>query len=158
MSSREAGASATAPGGVAAPGAAEVSLPPGHPPIGARPAAAPLRAAQPASAGSITGRIVLSAQLKGQVSPSDVLYIMAKKGGATLAVRREANVRLPFAFEISGGHAMMAGTGFEGPLDVVARLSKTGDAIPSTGDLEGVARSVPVPARGITVTIDRVRE
>jgi cytochrome c-type biogenesis protein CcmH len=82
---------------------------------------------------------------------------MAKKGTATLAVRRVEKPSFPFEFEISGGDAMMAGGTFEGPVDVVARLSRTGDAIPAKGDLEGVARSVKVPSRAVRLTIDTVR-
>jgi hypothetical protein len=166
MSSREgatpAGATATAaPGPVDAsatlpPGhppiegapATEAALPSGHPPIGAAPASA-------TSAGTISGTITLSARL--QAAPSDVLYVMAKKGTATLAVRRVDKPTFPFAFEISGGDAMMGGSSFQGPVDVVARLSKTGDAIPTKGDLEGVARNVKVPSKDVRLTIDTVR-
>jgi hypothetical protein len=112
----------------------------------------------PGSVRGITGTIVLSPTLVGRVASTDVLYIMARRGSATLAVRREEGVRFPFPFEISGGDAMVAGVVLEGKVDVVARLSKTGDATASKGDLEGVRGSVAVPARDVTVTIDRVRE
>jgi cytochrome c-type biogenesis protein CcmH len=92
-----------------------------------------------------------------KASPSDVLYVMAKKGTATLAVRRVDKPSFPFAFEISGGDAMMAGGSFEGAVDVVARLSRTGDAIPAKGDLEGMARNVKVPSKAVKLTIDTVR-
>jgi len=52
----------------------------------------------------------------------------------------------------------MGGTKLSGPVDIVARVSKTGDAIASTGDLEGTTLDVAVPAQGVTLTIDRVRE
>lgn len=177
MSSRETAAPAPATVASTLPPAAEAALPPGHPPIegaagsadavglpsghpaieGGPVAVGPLGALARSTHG-ITGTIVLSPTLLGRVASTDVLYIMARKGSATIAVRREEKVSLPFAFEISGGDAMVAGTVLEGPVDVVARLSKTGDAIPSKGDLEGVTRSVGVPARDVTVTIDRVRE
>jgi cytochrome c-type biogenesis protein CcmH len=85
------------------------------------------------------------------------MYVMAKKGTATLAVRRVDKPSFPFAFEIAGGDAMMGGAAFEGPVDVVARVSRTGDAIPAKGDLEGVAKGVKVPARDVKLTIDSVR-
>jgi len=53
---------------------------------------------------------------------------------------------------------MMGGGSFEGPVDVVARLSRTGDAIPAKGDLEGVAKSVKVPSKSVQLTIDTVRQ
>jgi cytochrome c-type biogenesis protein CcmH len=167
MSSREGVPGGTAPAGGADAGA---SLPPGHPPLEgtgpqAAPPAAPLPAGHPpigdpapgaASAGSISGSILLSPKLK--VGPADVMYVMAKKGTATLAVRRVDKPSFPFAFEIGGGDAMTGGAAFEGPVDVVARVSRTGDAIPAKGDLEGVARNVKVPSKGVSLTIDSVRQ
>ncbi len=160
MSSREGGGT-----GAAGPVDTNAPLPPGHPPLEGTPTpAATLPAGHPpigepapgtTSAGSIAGTIALSPKLKA--GPSDVLYVMAKKGTATLAVRRVEKPSFPFAFEISGGDAMMAGGAFEGPVDVVARLSRTGDAIPAKGDLEGVARRVKVPSKAVKLTIDTVR-
>jgi len=148
MSSREGGATraATAPAG---PADAQAPLPAGHPPVGEPASGA-------ASAVGIAGTIALSPKLK--VGPSDVLYVMAKKGTATLAVRRVDKPSFPFAFEISGGDAMMGGASFEGPVDVVARVSRTGDAIPAKGDLEGVAKNVKVPSKSVQLTIDSVRQ
>jgi hypothetical protein len=83
---------------------------------------------------------------------------MAKKGSATLAVRRVEKPAFPVSFELSGGDAMTGGADFAGPVDVVARLSRTGDAIPSAGDAEGTTRSVPIPAKAVKVTIDSVRK
>jgi cytochrome c-type biogenesis protein CcmH len=143
---------------------AQAPLPPGHPPLEGAAAGAPLPAGHPPigepapgtqSKGRITGTIVLSPKLK--IGPADVMYVMAKKGAATLAVRRVEKPTFPFAFEITGGDAMMGGGTFEGPVDVVARVSRTGDAIPAQGDLEGVAKGVKVPAKDVTLTIDSVR-
>ena len=164
MSSRETSAPAGAP--AAGPVDASAPLPPGHPPLeGAPTQAAPLPSGHPPigepppgarSAGSITGTIVLSPKLK--VGPTDVMYIMAKNGPATLAVRRVEKPSFPFAFEITGGDAMVSGGAFQGPVDVVARVSRTGDAIPAKGDLEGVAKNVKVPSKNVSLTIDSVRQ
>ncbi len=136
----------------------DTSLPEGHPPI---PSTDPhgniVTGDAPTSpAGAVSGTIALAGGL--EVGPKDVLYVMAKKGGATIAVRRVEAPRFPYAFEISGGDTMMSGIAFVGPVDVVARISKTGDAIASKGDLEGTTRDVAVPSRGVPLTIDRVRE
>ncbi len=139
-------------------GGTEPSLPPGHPPIGAADPHGNLARgarAEGAQAGGVSGTVSVARTLK--TGPSDVLYIIAKKGPATLAVQRIVQPSFPRAFEISGADAMTPGVGFEGPVDLVARLSKSGDAIPSKGDLEGIRRNVPVPAKGITVTIDTAR-
>jgi cytochrome c-type biogenesis protein CcmH len=166
MSSREGAPPATA---TSSPGPVDANapLPPGHPPLGGAPTpAAALPAGHPPigepapgakSAGSLAGTIALSPKLTA--GPSDVLYVMAKKGAATLAVRRVDKPSFPFAFEISAGDAMMMGGGsLEGPVDVVARLSRTGDAIPAKGDLEGVAKNVKVPSKNVRLTIDTVRQ
>jgi len=158
MSSREAKAApATGAAAQPAPPGSEPTLPPGHPPIGGATdphgnatASGPTR-----SAGSITGTIALSPKL--QAGAKDVLYLIAKKAGSTLAVRRIESPRFPLAFEISGADAMTAGIDFEGPVDLVARLSRSGDAIPARGDLEGSAKAVKVPAVAVRLTIDTVR-
>jgi cytochrome c-type biogenesis protein CcmH len=106
----------------------------------------------------VSGTVTLSPELGTGVGAGDVLYVMAKRDGATLAVRRVNAPSFPYAFEVSEGHAMVAGMAFEGPVDIVARLSKTGDAIPSAGDLEGTTAGVPVPSTGVAVTIDRIRQ
>ena len=126
-----------------------MSLPFGHPLIGE-----PAPGAK--SAGSIDGTIALSPALR--LGPSDVLYVMAKKGTATLAVRRVETPSFPFVFEISAGDAMMGGGAFAGPVDVVARVSRSGDAIPAKGDLEGIAKNVKVPSKNVRLTIDTVRQ
>jgi cytochrome c-type biogenesis protein CcmH len=137
-----------------AAGAGE-ALPPGHPPLEGL-SGAPVPPA--ASGASVSGTIALSAELAGRASSGDVLYVMAKKDGTTLAVQRLESPRFPAPFEVSEGHAMVAGTTLEGPVDIVARLSKTGDAIASAGDLEGATSGVAVPAEGVTVTIDQIRQ
>lgn len=156
LSSREAKAPAPAMGAATDTDRAP-TLPPGHPPLGGEAmGAGPGPAGR--SAGSVAGRITLSPSLEPSGAPSGVLYVMAKKGTATLAVRRVEKPSFPLDFEISGADAMVAGIAFEGKVDVVARLSRTGDAIPAKGDLEGTARNVTVPSKGVSVTIDRRRE
>ena len=165
MSSRDATPRTSAAARPVAPGS-QPTLPPGHPPIGAATdphgnTGAPdphgnLAASGPTrSAGSIAGTIALSPKLS--VGAKDVLYVIAKKGASTLAVRRIESPRFPLAFEISGADAMTPGVDFEGPLDLVARVSRSGDAIPAHGDLEGQAKAVKVPATAVRLTIDTVR-
>jgi len=153
LTSREGGAATAAPG--VAESGETAPLPPGHPPIGDTPGTP---GAAAASGKSVSGTITLSDDLGDRVAASDVLYVMAKKDGATLAVQRVESPSFPLPFEVSEGHAMVVGTTIEGPVDIVARLSKTGDAIPSAGDLEGTTTGVAVPAERVAVTIDQVRQ
>ena len=153
LTSREGGTTTAPPGAAGSDDAAP--LPPGHPPIEGMPGTPGTVAAAGAS---VAGTITVSDELEARLGPSDVLYVMAKKDGATLAVQRVESPSFPLPFQVSEGHAMVAGTTIEGPVDIVARLSKTGDAIPSPGDLEGTTTGVAVPAQGIAVTIDHVRQ
>jgi hypothetical protein len=162
LSSRDAGGPVVTPSADTAP-SANPSLPPGHPPIGGGgPHGAPdphgnVAAAGPViSAGSIKGSISIAPKLRP--GPAGVLYVIAKREGATIAVRRVDKPSFPYAFEISDADSMTPGIRFEGPLDVIARLSRSGDAIPAKGDIEGAARGVKVPARGVSITIDTVRQ
>jgi cytochrome c-type biogenesis protein CcmH len=141
------------PAASAAP-AADSSLPPGHPPIDAAP---PAGAA--ADTGSIAGTIAVAPSLQSRAS-GGVLFVIARSGAdrRIVAVRREDNVTFPFKFGISGRDAMIAGTTFAGPLEVTARLSKSGDAVAAKGDLEGTARGVAVGATDVKVTLDTVHE
>ncbi len=161
LSSRDNGTSLATPAPDAQPGAAP-SLPPGHPPIaGGAPAASadphgnPAAAGPVRSAGTVKGTITVAPALRA--TSAGVLYVIAKRGSSTIAVQRVDNPSFPYAFEISSANAMTAGVSFEGPLDLVARVSKSGDAIPAKGDVEGTARNVKVPSRGVSITIDTVR-
>lgn len=153
LTSRDASGSESplAPPDSAAPAA---SLPPGHPPLGGT--GATTRPAAPGE--SVAGTITIAPALSDRAG-GGVLFVIARGADKQIvAVRREDVAKFPFSFSISAADAMVAGTSFKGPLDITARLSKSGDAVAAKGDLEGVARGVEVGARDVKVTIDRVRE
>lgn len=130
------------------------SLPPGHPPVGERPSGSS------ASGPPVTGTITVSPRVADRVVPHEVLFIVARSAATrqVLAVRKEEGPRFPFAFEISGADAMVEGTAFTGPFDITARISKSGDAIPASGDIEGFARGVATGATGVAISLDSVRQ
>jgi len=133
----------------------DASLPPGHPPIDT----APPPGTAASDGASIAGTIAVAANLQSRAS-GGVLFVIARSpaGRRIVAVRREENVTFPFKFRISGQDAMIAGTAFAGPLDVTARLSKSGDAVAAKGDIEGTARGLRVGAEDVKVTLDTVHE
>lgn len=128
-------------------------LPPGHPPVSG--GAAP---SDPAAA--VSGVVDVAPGFRDRVAPSDVLYIIARRANSrqVLAARREQDVRYPYRFRLSAADAMVEGTAFAGPLDIVARVSKSGDAVPARGDLEGTAQGVALGANDVRVTIDSARQ
>ena len=92
-------------------------------------------------------------------SDTDVLYVIARNSATrqVVAVRKEERVRFPFAFRLSAGDAMMEGVPFAGPFDVTVRLSRSGDAVPQAGDLEGTVKNVAAGSRGLRVVVDTER-
>jgi cytochrome c-type biogenesis protein CcmH len=108
----------------------------------------------------VSGTISVGPTVSSRVVPNEVLFIVARSASSrqVVAVRKEDGARFPFAFEISGADAMVEGTSFEGPFDITARISKSGDAIPAAGDIEGVARGVAAGATGVAITLDSVRQ
>lgn len=144
----------SAPAGSGSPEIA-ASLPPGHPAIDAAPPAA----AMGAETAAVSGTITIAASLQARAS-GGVLFVIARSGPdrKIVAVRREEGMTFPFKFRISGADAMTAGTTFAGPLEVTARLSKSGDAVAAKGDLEGVARGIAVGAKDVKITLDTVHE
>ena len=137
----------------AAPAAeAAPTLPPGHPPVEGGSAA-------PGEDNPVEGEVRLHPTLKDKVRPEDVLYIIARGSASRqiVAVRKEEHVRFPFRFRLSSGDTMMPGTPFTGPFDLTARLSRSGDATPQPGDLEGSVKNVAPGARGVSVIVDTVR-
>jgi cytochrome c-type biogenesis protein CcmH len=130
-------------------------LPPGHPPVVGGSAAG---ADNPGHA--VSGTIAIAASLRDRQTPRSVLFVIARSAGSgqILAVRKEEDVRFPFAFSISGADAMMEGTAFTGPFDLTARLSKTGDAMPGKGDVEGTAKGVAAGSKSVAITLDKVRQ
>jgi len=107
----------------------------------------------------VSGTVEVAPGLKTLVPPRAVLFLIARSAEThqIVAVRKEVEFVLPFSFQISGRDAMMEGTSFSGPLEITARLSKTGEALPSAGDIEGVARGVAPNARGLVITLDALR-
>jgi cytochrome c-type biogenesis protein CcmH len=124
-------------------------LPVGHPPVG-----------DAASGAKLAGIVSIAPGLLSRVSPKDVLYLIARnrKSNAVVAVRREDDVRFPHAFELSAKDAMTPDQPFVGPFAITARLSKSGDALPARGDLEGTSADVPEGGKNVAVLIERVRE
>jgi cytochrome c-type biogenesis protein CcmH len=130
------------------------SLPPGHPAVDAAPPAAGA-----VDMGAISGTIAVAPSLEARAA-GGVVFVIARSAASRqiVAVRREQADRFPFPFRISGADAMIAGTAFAGPLDITARLSKSGDAVAARGDVEGVVRGVNVGASGVQLTLDTVHE
>lgn len=140
----------------------------GQPQVGGAQAPSPAQpqagAAPQAAAGpGIAGTVRLSAALKAQASPNDTVFIFARAaggGGMPLAIVQKRVADLPAEFTLDDTQAMSPASRLSSAAQVVvtARVSKSGQATPQPGDLEGASQPVAPGARGLVVEIANVRK
>jgi len=107
---------------------------------------------------SISGRISLAPQLKSQTHSEDMVYVFAKAENGPpmpLAVLRMKVSDLPSAFTLDESMAMMPQLKLSHFPKVIvgARISRSGNAIPSSGDLQGVVKGVVPGSTGVNIEI-----
>jgi cytochrome c-type biogenesis protein CcmH len=116
----------------------------------------------PAGAGTnVSGTVTLSAELKAKAGPNDAVYVFARPADGSkmpIAITRAQVKDLPLKFTLDDSTSMSKDikiSGFEQVI-VAARVSKSGSAMPASGDFEGLTKPVKVGSSGLAVTIDRV--
>lgn len=110
---------------------------------------------------AIRGKVRLDAKLAAKASPDDTVFVFARAINgprAPLAVRRYRVAQLPADFTLDRSAAMSPELTIAQFKEVVvgARISKSGNPVPQSGDLEGLRQPVRVGASGIEVVIDTV--
>ncbi|WP_079435556.1 c-type cytochrome biogenesis protein CcmI [Zoogloea sp. LCSB751] len=120
-------------------------------------------ARQPAAAGatSVSGRVSLAPALKDKASPDDTLFIFARHANGPrmpLAILRLKAAELPKEFTLDDSMAMSPEMKLSSAaeLRIEARISKSGDAIPKSGDLAGEITPVKPGAKGLKLVIDKL--
>ncbi|MGD8842142.1 MAG: c-type cytochrome biogenesis protein CcmI [Gammaproteobacteria bacterium] len=121
---------------------------------------APSASAKAGSATAVTGSVSLSPDLAQSVNPDDVVFIFAKAAdgpGMPLAVTRIKVGDLPYRFRLDDSMAMTPAGKISGAgqLVVGARVSNSGNAARSSGDLEGFSKVITAGASDVDVVIDR---
>jgi len=109
---------------------------------------------------SISGKVTLSPALASKVSATDTLFVFARASTGPkmpLAILRVQVKDLPVIFTLDDGMAMTPAMKLSSFPEVVvgARISKTGQAVPASGDLEGYSQPVKIGDTNVTVTIDQ---
>ena len=110
---------------------------------------------------SVSGRVELSAALKGKANPDDVVFIFARAVDGPrmpLAAKRVRAADLPLDFTLDDSQAVMPGANISSveQVRVEVRISKTGQASPSKGDLTGKSAAVKPGANGLRIVIDQI--
>ncbi len=131
-------------------------------PAAANPSGAPNAPAVAAAAPSVSGMVRLAAALQAKASPEDTVFIFARNaegGGMPLAILRKQVKDLPLAFTLDDSLAMSPAARISGAQQVVitARISKSGQAMPASGDLEGGSAPVAPGQREVQIEINKVR-
>jgi cytochrome c-type biogenesis protein CcmH len=109
----------------------------------------------------ITGTVNLAPALAGQVNRDDTLFIFARAAEGPrmpLAIVKRQVKDLPFSFNLDDSQAMAPTMKLSGASAVIvgARISRSGDATPRSGDLQGFSGTVKVGATNIAIVIDSV--
>ena len=127
---------------------------------GAKPpiAAAPV---EPAGAGTVEGSVTVAESLKPRVAPGTTLFVFARSvDGARLplAITRVPAAEFPHRFKLDDSLAMAPQFKLSGQTEVIlgARISRSGNATPQSGDLMGTLGPVALGARDVQLVIDGV--
>src|SRR5207245_10192060 len=114
----------------------------------------------PARAGNrVSGVVRLAPELAGKVAPGDTIFIFARAAEGPrmpLAILRKRASDLPAEFTLDDSMALAPQLQLSAFPDVVigARVSKSANASPQPGDLQGLSAAVKVGARTVSVVID----
>ncbi len=106
-------------------------------------------------------QVSLSQALQAETQPEDTVFIFAKAVNGPpmpLAIVRKTVADLPLTVTLSEDMAMMPDLSLASfpQITVVARVSKAGDAMPKSGDLQGVSEPVEVKTQSaVSVEIDQ---
>jgi cytochrome c-type biogenesis protein CcmH len=130
----------------------------GKPPAAA---GAPTAGASVPAHPGIRGTVRLAQKLREQLSPGDTLFVYARAAEGPqvpLAVLKRKAGELPLEFALNDSMAMAPGMNVSAFSRVVitARVSRSGNAKPESGDLQGASKPVANDARGVVVEINEV--
>lgn len=133
-----------------------VANPPMEQPKPAKPAA------QPGQPRAITGKVVLGPNMASKASLPDTLFVFAKDVAGPpmpVSIVRASRKDLPFTFRLDDSTSPMPSRKLSDidTVVIVARLSRSGKAMPESGDLEGMSQPIKPGTENITIVIDRER-
>jgi cytochrome c-type biogenesis protein CcmH len=128
----------------------------------AQPGAEGSSVTNPAQANQVAGTVELDPALRSEAKDTDTVFVFARASEGPrvpLAVLRKQVKDLPFSFVLDDSMSMMPDAKLSkfSSLVVSARISKSGNATPATGDLEGSVSSVQPGAKDLKIMISSRR-
>ncbi|HEY5603461.1 MAG TPA: c-type cytochrome biogenesis protein CcmI [Gammaproteobacteria bacterium] len=111
--------------------------------------------------GKVSGVVSLDPSMQAKILPSDTLFVFARAASGPrmpLAIIRTSVAELPLTFALDDSLAMNPQMKISNFKEVIvgARISKTGNAMPQSGDLSGQSDVVPLGAEGLQITINGI--
>ena len=155
-----------------APGAVAMGLPAGptaapaiEPAVQSAPSLPSMAAANASAAANsaaITGTVSLAPALLARAAPTDTVFIFARAAQGPrmpLAIVKKQVSDLPFNFKLDDSTAMSPQMKLSNFADVVvgARISKSGQATPTSGDLTGQSAPLKSSSSAVSLVIDSVQ-
>ncbi len=127
----------------------------------AAPSSTAATAATASDGAKISGVVTVSQSLAAEVLPTDTVYIFARAMQGPrmpLAILKTEAGKMPIEFTLDDSMAMDASMNLSTTSEVVvtARISRSGDATPQSGDMQGRLQNVKIGATGIEIVIDEV--
>ncbi len=120
--------------------------------------------AQPAAGGdtSVSGQVVIAPELAARIQPGDTLFVFARAAQGPrmpLAIQRQGAGPGPFSFKLDDSMAMSPASKLSAfnPVVVGARISRSGQAMPQSGDLVGQSAPVAPGTQALRIVIDGVQ-
>jgi hypothetical protein len=150
---------------MAANSAAAAPLPTPPPAPSAAPEAPPAPEAPVDPKAAISGTIVLAPARKGDVAPTDTIFLVARRiadnpsaRGTLVAVKRLSAGSFPIPFTLSARDMMIPTGAFDGEVSLSVRVDKDGDPLTHfKGDVIGGIPKVSVGARGVKLTLNQLQ-
>lgn len=115
----------------------------------------------PGAPGSVSGTVKLVGALAASASPEDSVFVFARPADGSrmpLAILRKQVKDLPLNFTLDDSLSMSPAARLSSAQRVIvgARISKSGNAMPQPGDLEGLSEPLAVGSTGVQIEISRV--
>ena len=116
----------------------------------------------PTATAAVTGRVSLAPALAARVAPTDTVFIFARAADGPrmpLAILKRQVSELPITFTLDDSLAMSPEMKLSNFASVVvgARISKSGQAMPTAGDLTGQSKPLAAGGPAIELVIDGVQ-